>query len=352
MTDAQSTISTAYDLRRQLVREVSTRHLPGESTGYDRAYAYDNAGNPTSWRGATRTFNSDNQETTGSNWTYDGNGNPTSYGGTACTYDVANHLTAYGSEFTAGYRGDGLRAWQQTGTTRKYYLYDGWRPVCELDDEGTVTRTWTFGANGLVAYGQALDLYDWQGNAVNAWTESGTPVTGVVMDAWGQADGAYKFQHGYVNSGEELILCTYRHLDPSRGRWVTRDPIGYRGGFGLYGYVGNRPPLLVDPRGLLFRCDQQPTYRDCISCCKDWEEGVMWPGGFTVCGLTLACAACIVYYVGTSGAGAANPLANSSCAWVCGGLAAGVVAAISAWAGTAFKCETDCMNAYPISEQR
>ena len=159
MTDAQSTISTAYDLRRQLVREVSTRHLPGESTGYDRAYAYDNAGNPTSWRGATRTFNSDNQETTGGNWTYDGNGNPTSYGGTTCTYDVGNHLTAFGGEFTAGYRGDGLRAWQQAGTTRKYYLYDGWRPVCELDDQGTVTRTWTFGANGLVAYGRALDLY-------------------------------------------------------------------------------------------------------------------------------------------------------------------------------------------------
>ena len=227
MTDAQSTISTAYDLRRQLVREVSTRHLPGESTGYDRAYAYDNAGNPISWRGATRTFNSDNQETTGSNWTYDGNGNPTSYGGTACTYDVANHLTAYGSEFTAGYRGDGLRAWQQTGTTRKYYVYDGWRPVCELDDEGTVTRTWTFGVDGLVAVGSEQALCDWQGNAAHLWDGS-TWTLGAVLGGYGAAGAGYKWRHGYLDCGEELILCTYRHLDPGRGRWVTRDPVGAR----------------------------------------------------------------------------------------------------------------------------
>ncbi|MBI5834812.1 MAG: hypothetical protein HZB16_21130 [Armatimonadetes bacterium] len=232
-----------YDLRRELTGETSERN-----GGYSDAYAYDNAGNPTSWRGATRTFNSNNQETTGANWTYDGNGNPTSYGGTTCTYDVANHLTAHGSEFTAGYRGDGLRAWQQSGGTRKYYVYDGWRPVCELDSSGTVLRSWTFGADGLVACGSEQALCDWQGNAAHWWNGS-TWTLGAVLGGYGAAGSGYKWLHGYLDCGEDLILCAYRHLDPALGRWLTRDPIGYRGGVGLYGYVGNSPSSRIDPSG-------------------------------------------------------------------------------------------------------
>ncbi|MBI5834810.1 MAG: RHS repeat protein [Armatimonadetes bacterium] len=234
----------AYDLRRELTGETSERN-----GGYADAYAYDNAGNPTSWRGATRTFNSDNQETTGANWTYDGNGNPTSYGGTTCTYDVANHLTGFGSGFTAGYRGDGLRAWQQSGTTRKYYVYDGWRPVCELDDEGAVLRSWTFGADGLVAVGSEQALCDWQGNAAH-WWDGSTWTLGAVLGGYGAAGAGYKWRHGYLDCGEDLILCTYRHLDPALGRWLTRDPIGHRGGIGLYGYVSDGPITNGDSKGL------------------------------------------------------------------------------------------------------
>lgn len=52
-----------------------------------------------------------------------------------------------------------------------------------------------------------------------------------------------------ANAG--LILCTHRFYDPTNGRWLTRDPIGYEGGINLYGYVGNDPSNRWDPLGYM-----------------------------------------------------------------------------------------------------
>jgi RHS repeat-associated protein len=41
-----------------------------------------------------------------------------------------------------------------------------------------------------------------------------------------------------------------RYYSPTLGRWLTRDPIGYRGGINLYGYVDSSPVGNVDAEGL------------------------------------------------------------------------------------------------------
>ena len=41
-----------------------------------------------------------------------------------------------------------------------------------------------------------------------------------------------------------------RYYSPTLGRWLTRDPIGYRGGINLYGYVESEPVGMVDAEGL------------------------------------------------------------------------------------------------------
>ena len=90
--------SYAYDSKDQFTQEQSARN-----NSYTRNFGYDAAGNPTTFRGAGRAFNSNNQDTA---FTWDGNGNPTTYQGTAMTYDVRNCLTAAGSTLTAGYTAD------------------------------------------------------------------------------------------------------------------------------------------------------------------------------------------------------------------------------------------------------
>ena len=109
----------------------------------------------TTFYGVNNSYNTDNQNTA---FTFDGNGNPTLYKGISCTYDPENHLTGYGSVMSAGYNGDGLRAWKTTsaGTT---FVYDGETPVLELNSSGAVTAVNTWGANGLLCRNTGSAVY-------------------------------------------------------------------------------------------------------------------------------------------------------------------------------------------------
>ncbi|MFL6210550.1 MAG: hypothetical protein ACJ74W_16970 [Pyrinomonadaceae bacterium] len=61
------------------------------------------------------------------------------------SFDPENRLTSYGNVLTAGYTGDGLRAWKQTASGgRVYFLYDGNSNVA--DDIGA---TLLFGSSDL-----------------------------------------------------------------------------------------------------------------------------------------------------------------------------------------------------------
>ncbi|MGH7749837.1 MAG: hypothetical protein ACREQ5_34485, partial [Candidatus Dormibacteria bacterium] len=137
--------STTYvhDALVQLTSENSTRN-----GGYSNAFAYDGAGNATTFRGATQSYNADNQNTVSG---FDGAGNPTTYKGASLTFDAENRMTAYGSTLTAGYRGDGLRAYKQSSSATTYFYYDGMRPVFEENSSGAVTAVNTFGPAGFLA---------------------------------------------------------------------------------------------------------------------------------------------------------------------------------------------------------
>ena len=47
-----------------------------------------------------------------------------------------------------------------------------------------------------------------------------------------------------------LYLMGHRHYDSSTGRFLSRDPIGFAGGWNLFEYANNSPVAMVDPRGL------------------------------------------------------------------------------------------------------
>jgi RHS repeat-associated protein len=258
------TTTYGYDTKDQLTGESSTRN-----GSYSNSFGYDSAGNPTTFKGVGKTYNSKNQLTSGTSYVYDGNGNPTTYNGTTFTFDEENKATAFGSVLTSDYSVDGLRAWKENSSSvRTYFLYDGARPVVELDASGSVSATNTFGIDGLISRRTASTstsvfyTFDERGNTVQRLNSSGTVLTNHISDAFGTTvsssatgdpyDG-FGAQFGYYTDHETgLIFCTFRYYDPANGRWLTRDPIDYLGGINLYGYTSNNPINLSDPMGL---CD-------------------------------------------------------------------------------------------------
>ena len=96
----------------------------------------------------------------------------------------------------------------------------------------------------------------------------GLVIAHCAYDAWGPLmAGAnatpygYKGQWGYYTDSETgLLLLTYRYLDPTTGRFLTRDPIGCEGGINLYAYVGNGALSVFDPSGWTPRTCMMPLY--------------------------------------------------------------------------------------------
>jgi RHS repeat-associated protein len=60
----------------------------------------------------------------------------------------------------------------------------------------------------------------------------------------------FRFSTKYVDAETGLYYYGYRYYSVELGRWWTRDPIGERGGFNLYGFVRNNGVNAVDILGL------------------------------------------------------------------------------------------------------
>lgn len=60
----------------------------------------------------------------------------------------------------------------------------------------------------------------------------------------------FRFSTKYQDAETGLLYYGYRYYDAETGRWLSRDPIGERGGLNLYGMVGNDPINFWDYLGL------------------------------------------------------------------------------------------------------
>ena len=256
MTANDGKTTYSYDNKDQLTGEQSSR-----AGSYTNSFAYDAAGNPTTFRGAANTFNTDNQFTN-SGYVYDGNGNPTTYQGAAVSFDEENRLTGAGL-LTADYRGDGLRGWKQGATGKIYFLYNGTFPVCELDASGNLLAVNTAYDGRVISRrtttSNTFYTFDPQGNVAQKLDASGNILSSSVYDAFGAAKAGgttgdpfgFGARTGHYTDNETgFQLLVHRYYDASAGRFLTRDPIGYRGGINLYLFAENRLPARDDPMGL------------------------------------------------------------------------------------------------------
>jgi len=178
------------------------------------------------------------------------------------------------------WRPDGMRAYKQNGSqTKRYFLYDGIRVICELNPAGSPTASYGYGPAGLVQrYEVASSLYTFYtfdpfGNPGERIGQSHTyPSDLAVYDACGALHkdksisgvnypvndpissfamwGAYTDEETRTQTTAGLPLMTTRFYDPATLRFLTRDPMSYDAGANLYTYCGGDPVNNVDPMGV------------------------------------------------------------------------------------------------------
>jgi RHS repeat-associated protein len=62
-------------------------------------------------------------------------------------------------------------------------------------------------------------------------------------------NNCFRFSTKYQDEETDLLYYGFRYYNPCTGRWLSRDPIGERGGKNLYGFVGNQPIGYIDDLG-------------------------------------------------------------------------------------------------------
>jgi len=101
-----------------------------------------------------------------------------------------------------------------------------------------------------------LPLHDLNGNIVALLNENGEVEESYRYDAYGNelekiaGINPWHYSSKRIDPETGFIYFGARYYDPSLGRWITKDPLGYADGPNLYAYVHSRPVGSVDLYGL------------------------------------------------------------------------------------------------------
>jgi RHS repeat-associated protein len=267
--------SYAYDNLYRLTAATNPSPLISET------YTYDPIGNritdsqtPGNWQ-----YDADNQLTqagTNISFTYDANGNTTTKTeGTNVTnyiWDTFDRLIEVrdgSNNLIASYAYDPFarRLWKEVNTTRTYFFYADEGLIAEANNSGAVTNL--YGNRPKSAWGtdpvylkQGNSYYFFQndhlGTSKKLLAQTGTVVWSVKAQAFGQTivdpsstiTNNLRFPGQYFDSETGMHYNWNRYYDAKTGRYITKDPIGLRGGINFYTYANQNPNRNVDARGL------------------------------------------------------------------------------------------------------
>ena len=200
----------------------------------------------------------------GTTLTYDANGNLANDGTSTYTWDARNHLTAIAGASSATFAYDplGRRDLKTINGVSTQFLYDGLNSVQEIQNGAPSANLLT--GLGIDEYFQRTDsagardyLADILGSTLALTDSSGTQQTSYNYDpfgnsaATGQASSNPYLFAGRENDGTGLNYNRARYYSPTTQRFITQDPMDFRGGdTNLYSYVRDNPINLFDPLGL------------------------------------------------------------------------------------------------------
>ena len=246
----------------------------GPPDGYE-GYTYDAVGNRLTSAGPTLyNYNASNELTSSSAalYAYDNNGNTisktTSAGTTSYTWDFENRLASVtlpgtGGTVTFKYDPFGRRIYKSSSAGANIYLYDGDNIIQELNGAGSLVAQYTQGKGidePLAGYQGPTTSYfhaDGLSSITSLTNPAGAVAASYVYDSFGNLTTstgtvANPFQYTGRESDPETGVYYYRarYYDPQIGRFISQDPIGFRGSINFYGYAFNEPTTRIDPLGL------------------------------------------------------------------------------------------------------
>src|SRR3989344_6185181 len=276
-TDPAENHQYQYDT---IYRLTNARHtaVPNE------AYTYDPVGNRLKdIQGRSYTYKPGNELLTqnGASFTYDANGNivtrTSPCGVTNYQYDYENRLigvTGYKpncSAITSSYKYDpfGRRIEKSitddSGIKTTKYLYDREDILYEYSAAGSITNRYIHGPgiDEPLAMARGSNIYYYHADGLGSITaitnNTGTIVQSIRYNSFGNITTISNpsFIQPYAWTGREYDIesgfyyLRNRYYDPRTGRFTTKGPIGFEGGYlNVYGYVGNNPVNFTDPTGL------------------------------------------------------------------------------------------------------
>lgn len=196
--------------------------------------------------------------------TWDNNGNLTNDGSHTYTWDSRNRLKAT-SNRSAAYTYDALgrRLTNKFGPTTTSYLYD-FANVVQEQVAGTASANLLTGLEvderfqrAIVGAGTTSPLTDAIGSelALSTSSQTGGSSTSYAYDPYGNTTASgggnsnpYQFT-GRENDGTGLYYYRARYYNPTWGRFISEDPIGFLGGINKYAYASGDPLDYTDPSG-------------------------------------------------------------------------------------------------------
>jgi len=96
-------------------------------------------------------------------------------------------------------------------------------------------------------------------------------------------DFEFRFSSEVYDKETGLVYYNYRYYSPELGRWLSRDPIGEKGGLNLYAMVGNGEVNQWDKLGLVniygFKIELTKLKKGCVTIYKPVLEDTFCSGG-------------------------------------------------------------------------